>query len=73
MMVRDEARRGQLIYGRMSVEEPGRRRDTGVRRDGHDDLGRTVMPFDLFVSVQRRAPLFDRNVMELMELAFGGR
>ncbi len=72
MMVREETRRGQILYGSTAAPTAFRKRDTGTRSDTHDDKGRAVMPFDRFVFAQV-PPMFDRNVMGLMELAFGGR
>jgi hypothetical protein len=74
MTLHEEARRGQVVYGRTTTEVLATKRDTGRRTDTKDDLGRTIMPFDWFMGERaaedRPTRLFGVRVMELAE-AFG--
>jgi hypothetical protein len=74
-MVHENARRGQVAYGRTTTTQtPARKRLAGARTDTTDDKGRPVMPFDEFVTARAIVePTSVGSVMGLMELAFGGR
>lgn len=66
MIAHEHARRGEILYARLPGERPARKRLAGKRTETTDDLGREIMPFDLFLDQPA-------DLVELMADVFGER